>query len=527
MGTSQKFTDRYFSHTENPHLQSKDRKSGILMHISSLPSRFGIGDLGPSSYHFAELLIKNTQYFWQILPLNPTELKYDNSPYHSYSSFAGNPLFISPELLYREGLLKKYDLENVLLPTHYKIDFSKVYPLKKKLLIKACYIFDQLSNLKQEFDLFCKKHAYWLDDHALFEVLHSLYPDKEWNHWPTSIRDRDLNTMQSIQEKMEKEIRTHKIIQFLFFKQWNQFKNYCMKINLKIIGDMPIYVTYHSADTWAHPNLFKLDKNKNPLFKAGVPPDYFSSTGQLWGNPVYRWSTHRKNQFQWWMQRIRHHLELVNLLRIDHFRGLVAYWEIPADERTAKNGHWAIGGGNNFFKILTCQFPDLPFIAEDLGIITEDVVQIIKQLNIPGMRVLLFGFGKNFPNGLHLPHNHVKNCVVYTGTHDNNTIQSWFKKETTLEQKRNLEKYLGKTIKSTTAHWDIIQMVQASVAYLAMIPAQDLLGLGEEARMNYPAHTHSNWQWCLTNTQMSEMKEHALPKLKELTQIYGRGKILK
>ena len=504
----------------------KHRSSGLLMHISSLPSRFGIGDLGPQAYQFADLLAKNHQHFWQILPLNPTELEHGNSPYHSCSAFAGNPLFISPELLYQDGLLKKRELENYFLPEKPEVDFARIYPLKKQLLEKACYIFNQIPEFQQEFNNFCQQQSFWLDDYVLFEVLRSYYPDREWNQWPSQIKERDLDTLQAFEKKMAKEIKKQKIIQFFFFRQWNKFKNYCELKNIRIIGDMPIYVTYHSADVWSHPKLFKLDRSKNPLFKAGVPPDYFSKTGQLWGNPVYRWSVHRKEKFSWWIKRIRHNLELFDLLRIDHFIGLVAYWEIPAKEITAINGHWVTGGGKSFFQMLTRQFPDLPFIAEDLGVITEDVVQVIEQLGLPGMRVLLFGFDDNsFPYNLHLPHNYITNCIVYTGTHDNNTIQGWLQKEMKSSQKRNLSEYLGKNIRDDSVHWDLIRLAQASVAYLAVITTQDILGLGIDARMNYPSHAYSNWQWHLTSQQMTEMRKHALPKLKELAQTYGREKI--
>jgi len=498
------------------------------MHISSLPSRFGIGDFGPQAYQFVDLLAKNNQHFWQVLPLNPTEFKHGNSPYHSYSAFAGNPLFISPELLYQEGLLNKENLNDSYLPEQQNIDFDTIYPLKNKLLKKACHFFKQIPDLQQEFDCFCQQQTFWLNDYALFEVLRSYYPDTEWNQWPSPIKERDSNALQKFEKKMVNEIKKQKMIQFLFFRQWNKLKKYCHQKNINIIGDMPIYVIYHSADVWANPDLFKLDRNKNPLFKAGVPPDYFSKTGQLWGNPVYQWPAHRKERFNWWIKRIHHNLSMVNVLRIDHFRGLVAYWEIASKEKTAVNGQWVTGGGNSFFQMLSREFPDLPFIAEDLGVITEDVVRVINQLGLPGMRVLQFGFDTDsFPHSLHLPHNYRLNCVVYTGTHDNNTIQGWLQKEIKASQKRNLKKYLGKNIRIVNSYWDLIRMAQASVANLAIIPTQDILGLGAEARMNYPSHANSNWQWCLTTEQMTEMKDYALPRLKELTQTYGREKISK
>ncbi len=494
------------------------------MHISSLPSRFGIGDLGPQAYQFADLLVKNHQHFWQILPLSPTELKYGNSPYHSCTTFAGNPHLISPEWLYRDGLLEKKDLNNVYLPEQGAIDFATVSSVKEKLLHKAGHIFAQLPSLQQEFHHFCEQQAFWLDDYALFKVLCSDYHEIQWHHWPDRIRDRDKDTLQAISRKMAGEIRLVKIIQFLFFRQWTQLKKYCQKKNIKVIGDLPIYVTYHSADVWTFPELFKLDRYKKPLFQAGVPPDYFSDTGQLWGNPVYQWSAHHQEEYRWWMRRIHHHLSLVDWLRIDHFRGLVSFWEIPSEEQTAIHGRWTEGAGDSFFRMLTRQFPDLPFIAEDLGVITDDVTQRIERLGIPGMRVLLFAFDEKFPYNNYLPHYYRKNCIVYTGTHDNNTIQGWLQKELKPAYKKQLKQYLGKSIRITDAHWDIIRMAQASVANLAIIPVQDILGLGEEARMNNPARTLGNWQWRLTNRQMSELKENALPRLMEITRTYGRDK---
>ncbi len=503
----------------------KYRSSGLLLPIFSLPSRFGIGDLGKEAYQFAKLLSTSEQYFWQILPLNPIKLEHGNSPYHSCSAFAGNPLLISPELLYQEGLLKKSDLESYYLPEKSEIDFVRIYSLKQNLLQKACAVFPQLPTLTQEFDDFCYEQSFWLDDYALFEVLCLQFPNKPWNKWPIPIRDRDKNTLAEFRKKRSVELKKYKIMQFLFFQQWSKLKKYCFAKNIQIIGDIPIYVTYQSAEVWAHPELFKLDKNKGLLYQAGVPPDYFSTTGQLWGNPVYRWSAHRKEDFYWWKKRIAHNLAMFDLLRIDHFRGLVAYWEIATSEKTAIHGKWVKGGGKVFFQMLQRQFPELPFIAEDLGVITEDVVQVMNQLDLPGMRVLLFAFDESFPYSLHLPHNHIANCVVYTGTHDNNTIKGWWQNEIKPIQKRLLEKYLGKTVRTANLHWDLIRMAQASVANLAIIPVQDILGLGAEARINNPAQTHSNWQWRLTTKQMLELKDDALPQLKELTQTYGRAKL--
>lgn len=499
------------------------RSSGLLMPVFCLPSRFGIGDMGPQAYRFADLLSNNKQHYWQILPLNPTEIKHGNSPYHSCSAFAGNSILISPELLYRDGLLKKRELDEYILPEKAVIDFARVYPVKQSLLEKVSVIFRELEVLQQEYEDFCQKHSFWLDDYVLFEVLREQYGDKLWNKWPVGLRDRNKDSLTEIRKKLCSELEKHKIIQFLFFRQWEQFAGYCTAKNIRIIGDIPIYVTYQSSDVWAHQELFKLDQNKGQFSQAGVPPDYFSSTGQLWGNPIYKWLSHEQEDFHWWKKRIAHNLAMFHLVRIDHFKGLVSYWEIPAKEKTAVKGSWVSGGGEAFFQMLRKEFPDLPFIAEDLGVITEDVIEIINRLGIPGMRVLQFAFGKDFPRSIHLPHNHISNCVVFTGTHDNNTIRGWWKNELKIGQKRAIKRYTGKKINISNIHRELIRLAQSSVAKLAIIPVQDLLGLDKDARINTPATIHHNWQWRLTGKEMLKLQEDALPELKELSKIYGRA----
>lgn len=499
-----------------------NRSSGLLTPIFCLPSRFGIGDLGPEAYRFADLLSKNNQHYWQILPLNPTEIKHGNSPYHSSSAFAGNSILISPELIYRDGLLKKSELDEYLLPEKAIIDFARVYSLKQSLLEKVCVVFRESVRWQEEYEDFCQKHSFWLDDYVLFEVLREQYSDILWNKWPVGLRDRNENSLSEIRKKLCSELERQKIIQFLFFRQWEQFTGYCAAKNIKIIGDIPIYVTYQSSDVWAHQELFKLDKNKSQLSQAGVPPDYFSSTGQLWGNPIYKWSAHKKEDFSWWKRRITHNLTMFDLIRIDHFRGLVSYWEIPAKENTAIKGNWVSGGGEKFFQMLKDEFPDLPFIAEDLGVITNNVVEIINRLGIPGMRVLQFAFGKDFPKSIHLPHNHISNCVVFTGTHDNNTIRGWWKNELKLGQKGAIKRYTDKEVNISNIHWELIRLAQSSVAKLTIIPVQDILGLESEARINTPATVCGNWQWRLTNKQIFKLQEDALPELKALSQTFDR-----
>jgi len=500
----------------------KPRSSGLLMHISSLPSQFGIGDLGPQAYQFANILAQNKQHFWQILPLNPTEQKHDNSPYHSFAAFAGNTLFISPELLYQEGLLKKEEITNYFLPAKKNIDFKQVYSLKDSLLEKTLQRFAKFVTYHEDYQEFCQQNLFWLEDYALFQCLKSSFQGKPWNQWPSEIKNRHQGTIQKLKKELTPKMEREKILQFLFFNQWNRLKYYCQKKKIKIIGDMPIYVTYNSMDVWCHPQLFKLDQNKEQIYKAGVPPDYFSKTGQLWGNPVYQWEEHHKEKYAWWTQRIKKNLQMVDLLRIDHFRGLIAYWEIPFKEKTAINGHWIKAPIIQFIKSIMRKFPDLPFIAEDLGVITEDVAKIIEKYHFPGMRVLLFAFGDDFPDSTYLPHNHITNCVVYTGTHDNNTIQGWINRELNATQKKHLCQYLGKARLSSESHWDLIRIAQGSVARLVIIPIQDILGLGEESRMNHPSNSQNDWRWQLTSEQMSELQKKALPRLKKLSEIYGR-----
>lgn len=499
-----------------------ERYSGILMHISSLPSEYGIGDLGPHAYKFIDLLAKNNQSFWQILPLNPTEQKYDNSPYHSFATFAGNPLFISPELLYQEGFLKKEETINCFSPQKKDIDFKRIYVLKKNLFDKSYQKFLKLVKYQGEFQEFCQQNLFWLEDYALFQSLKSHFKGKSWSQWPSEIKNRHQATIQKLKKELAPEMDREKFIQFLFFHQWDQLRDYCQKKNIKIIGDLPIYVTYNSMDVWCHPQLFKLDRDKQQIYQAGVPPDYFSKTGQLWGNPVYYWEEHYKEKYAWWIQRIKHYLQMFDLLRIDHFRGLVSYWEVPSKEKTAILGQWVTVPTESFLTHLINRFPHAPFIAEDLGDITEDVRSIIKKWRFPGMRVLIFAFGNNFPRSIHLPHHYEPDCVVYTGTHDNNTIQGWQSEELTQNQKKNITRYLGKKINFAEIHWEFIRIAQASVAFLAITPVQDVLGLGKEARMNNPASPQNNWQWRITPQQILKLEQTEMPKLKDLSIIYNR-----
>jgi len=493
------------------------RGSGILLHITSLPSPFGIGDLGPCAYEFVDFLSKTKQRFWQILPLNPTDPVYGNSPYHSISAFANNLLLISPELMVNDGFLSQADLEPIPNFPEKRVDYCKVIAYKERIFHIAYENFKKKE--KNDFKQFYSENAYWLEDFALFIAIKAHFKGKIWSDWPKEIRDREPEVLNKMRKQLDEKIEIEKFTQYLFLKQWFSLKEYCNQQGIQIFGDMPIYVDYDSVDVWTKPELFKLNQEKQPSFVAGVPPDYFSETGQLWGNPVYRWEVLRERRYSWWMKRISHNLKLFNMLRIDHFRGLVAYWEVPANEKNAINGKWVEVPAEDFFSVLLEQFPNSPIIAEDLGIITPDVRKIMNRFGFPGMRVLLFAFGDD-ANNPYLLHNHEKNCVLYTGTHDNNTIRGWFENEATPEVKKKLIQYLGREVSTHDVHWEINRLAMMSVADIAIFPMQDILGLGEEARMNRPSTIKGNWEWRLLPNQLTPSLAQ---RLSEMTEIYGRA----
>ncbi len=497
----------------------KARSSGILLHISSLPSPFGIGDMGPWAYRFVDFLAKAKQCFWQILPLNPTETIRDNSPYHSTSAFAFNPLLISPELMIEEGLLSHKDIEAAPKFSKKRVRYNVVADYKKKLFSKAYERFKRKRQIREYKD-FCFKNAHWLDEFSLFVALSSHFSGRAWYKWKPGLRDRDASTLRNAKKELSDKINRTKFLEYVFFKQWMSLKSYCNKKGVFVIGDMPIYVQYNSADLWAHPQYFKLDDQKKPYVIAGVPPDYFSRTGQLWGNPIYNWDVMKQDDYSWWIQRIVHNLILFDLLRIDHFRGIVSHWEIPLTEKNAVNGKWVKGPGEDFLRVITKRFPHNPFIAEDLGFITPDVREMMYRFDIPGMKVLLFAFGENQPKSTHAPHNMHQNCIAYTGTHDNNTAKGWFETEATPKTKKRLFRYLGRKITAKEAATELVRLAMMSVARTAVLPMQDVLGLGEEARMNRPASSKGNWQWRLMPGQLTGPVE---AKLREMTEIFGRA----
>ncbi|MGH7909866.1 MAG: 4-alpha-glucanotransferase, partial [Thermodesulfobacteriota bacterium] len=478
-----------------------------------------IGDLGPWAYRFVDFLSESNQSFWQILPLNPTNLTFGSSPYSSPSAFAGNPLIISPESLVEDSLLANSDIEDSHLFSDQRVDYAAVTNYKEALFQKAHNSFKKKGE-STAFEEFCNKNSYWLEDYALFTVLKAHYNGGVWSEWTKEIVDRNEKKLQELKNNLRDKVELEKFIQYIFFKQWFSLKSYSNSKRINIIGDIPIYVNHDSADVWANPEIFKLDKKKWPMFVAGVPPDYFSKTGQRWGNPVYKWNILREKGYQWWINRMEHNLKLFDMMRLDHFRGFVGYWEVPADEKTAINGKWRKAPAKDFFMTLVKRFNHLPIIAEDLGVITPNVLKIMKRFGFPGMKLLLFAFGDDFPTGSYLPHNYTKDCVVYTGTHDNNTVKGWWKCEASPEDRKRFFKYIGKEVSEESIHWEFIRLATMSVANICIIPIQDVLGLDEDAKMNRPAKAEGNWQWRLKPDQITSS---LIDKLKEITETYGRG----
>lgn len=495
------------------------RTSGVLLPVFSLPSRFGIGDVGPRACAFADMLQDAGQHVWQILPVNPTVSDHGDSPYHSPSAFAFNPLLISPEWLVEDGFLEEKDLEDVPKLPEAGIDYRAVRQIKKGLFDKALEGFRRRGP-DAAFVRFCDQNAGWLDDFARFAAFGRYFSGSPWNRWPQEIRDRAPEALQALSSRLAREIADIRFLQSLFHVQWTRLKAYCNSRKIHMFGDIPIYVPFDSADVWAHPDLFKLDEDKNPVAVSGVPPDYFSDTGQLWGHPVYRWEVHQKRRYDWWMERIAHNLRLFDYIRIDHFRGLVACWEVPADARTAITGTWTPVPAEDFFDEMLRRFPCLPVIAEDLGYITADVREILHRYGIAGMKVLIFGLMGMLSKNPNAPHNVAQNSVVYTGTHDTNTVRGWIEEEAAEADKIQLFRYLGHRYSPDEVPWALIRMALMSPAHLSVIPMQDILALGAEARMNRPAGANGNWQWRLTEQQTASAP---MNRLREMTVLYGRA----
>lgn len=494
------------------------RAAGILLHPTSLPGRYGIGDLGPRAYQFVDFLVQAGQSLWQTLPLGPTG--YADSPYQSFSSFAGNPLLISPDKLIEAGYLPPEAVENVPpFPSH-EVDYGPVIPYKMGLLRQAFDYFEANATAVQQttLDKFCETQAFWLEDFALFMALKQEHVDQNggvWNTWPRDIAMRDPKAMKAWGKKLAHEVAFHKFTQFLFFEQWITLKRYANEKGVQIIGDIPIFVAFDSADVWANRELFHLDEDGNATVIAGVPPDYFSETGQRWGNPLYRWEKMKNNNYAWWYSRLKMCFTVADIVRIDHFRGFEAYWEIPAEEATAVKGQWVKGPGIPFFKAMKEQLGDLPLIAEDLGVITPEVEELRDYFNFPGMKILQFAFGGERNNNF-LPHSFSPNSVVYPGTHDNETVRGWYN-NASYEEQDHVRRYMA--IDGHDIAWDMIRLSHMSVSVLSVIPLQDVFGLGNEARMNFPGKVGGYWRWRYAPHMMSDQLTH---RLRDLTSLYGR-----
>lgn len=492
------------------------RQSGILLHPTSLPGRYGIGTFNQAAYTWVDFLEHTRQSIWQVLPLGPTG--YGDSPYQSFSSFAGNPYLISLEDMLAEGLLDEGLMGDVPDFSSERIDYGAIYHWKLPVLRAAADRFAASApdDLRAEFDAFCAEQAGWIDDFALFMALKDLHNGAPWNQWEMSLRSREPDALAAVAEEHAGAIFSHKFNQWLFFRQWLRLKAYANERNIRIMGDIPIFVAMDSADAWTNPDEFFLDDDYQPTVVAGVPPDYFSATGQLWGNPLYRWDIMRKNGYAWWLRRINAALQLYDLVRIDHFRGFAGYWEVPAGEETAINGQWVKGPGADFFEKIGAELGELPIIAEDLGEITPDVIELRNRFNLPGMKILQFAFSTEASDKF-LPHNYKPNFVVYSGTHDNDTTRGWYEESSQQHERDYFRRYLR-----TDGHdpaWSLIDAAFRSVALTAIVPLQDVLGLGSESRMNLPGRAQGNWVWRYVPEQLShEITE----RLREVTEIYGR-----
>lgn len=495
------------------------RASGVLLHITSLPGAGGVGSLGDEAFRFADFLAAAGQRYWQILPLTPTGADSGHSPYSSVSAFAGNPLLISVEGLLQSSWLGKHDARAPRsLPTDHAA-FRQAERFKQRMLRQAFEKFQKKAP-PARFECFVAEQSWWLDDYALFVALRGSLGDCRWVSWPAPLRDRHSAALKSAAKELHEEIRYAQFVQWVFATQWAELRKACRERSIQLIGDVPIYVRFDSSDVWAHRDIFKLKPNGQPIGVAGVPPDYFSSTGQLWGNPVYRWNVLKKQHYRWWRQRLARAYQLSDILRIDHFRGLVRYWEVPAKARTAKPGRWMKGPGADLFKALARDFPDLPMIAEDLGMITPDVHELMEQLGLPGIRVLLFAFGKNCARSIHAPHSHDRNTLVCSGTHDNNTARGWFEAEASRADKSRLEEYVGRKLTPRTAADELVRLAMNSVADLAVIPMQDWLRLGKEARFNLPGSVRGNWTWRM---QRNHLTDALTERVRGMTELYGRS----
>ncbi|MDD3205222.1 MAG: 4-alpha-glucanotransferase [Lachnospiraceae bacterium] len=492
------------------------RRSGVLLPISSLPSQYGIGSFSKEAYRFVDFLYESGQTYWQILPLGPTG--YGDSPYQSFSTFAGNPYYIDLDTLVNKGYITAEECQEYNFGTDkFAVDYEKIYLSRFQILYKAF----ERSNIQEnpEFQEFIQKNQYWLDDYALYMSVKNFFDGKSFTEWDADIKERKPEAMKAYKEKFAGKIAFYQFQQFEFSKQWTKLKDYANKKNIEIIGDIPIYVAFDSADTWANPELFQFDDTITPIAVAGCPPDAFSATGQLWGNPLYKWEYHKKTNYAWWMKRIAYCYELYDIVRIDHFRGFDEYYAIPYGNPTAEHGKWETGPGYDIFDTMQKELGEKRVIAEDLGFLTPSVIELVKKTGYPGMKILQFAFDSREESD-YLPHNYVRNSIVYTGTHDNQTTVGWYEM-LDKHDKTFAEKYLDISEEKTAkeAVWTFIRAALSSVSDTAIIPMQDYLELGDEARMNTPSTVGSNWKWRMNSTDLnSDLAE----KIKKLTQMYGR-----
>jgi 4-alpha-glucanotransferase len=472
---------------------TQERLSGVLLHVTSLPSRGGVGDFGPAAYAFVDFLVAAKQRLWQVLPLNPTG--YGSSPYSALSAFAGNPMLISLEFLARDGWIASERL-NDLPGAEGPADFGAAFQHKLPLIEEAAANFlDRASDdLRQRFQRFCQDNISWLTDYSMFNVLRRENAYASWHEWPEELAMRHSDALTRLMNDKGRELAIEQVIQFFFSEQWCALKSYCGERKVKLLGDVAIFVSYDSADVWTHPEIFELDEQRRPLRVSGVPPDYFSATGQRWGNPLYKWSLLQEHGFDWWVARIRRSLALYDSIRLDHFRGFEAYWSIPAEDTTALNGQWVKAPGHALFARLKEIFGNLPFVAEDLGLITIEVDELREYFGMPGMRILQFGFADRGGH-IYLPHRYVPNTVTYTGTHDNNTTLGWWTEDLAPFERENVQTYLQTIEHDGDIVWAMIRAAARSVANLCIFPLQDVLHLGSEARMNRPGDGAGNWTW--------------------------------
>ena len=493
-----------------------ERSSGILLHPTSLPSKYGIGDLGEAAYKFIDFLVKSKQKLWQTLPLGPTG--YGDSPYQCFSAFAGNPLLISLEKLVEEGYLSQSDIETDEKFDDNHVDYGRVINFKYALYKKAYENFKNNATLlqKTQFESFCQNEKAWLEDYTLFMACKDHFGGKVWREWEEGIATRDLGAINHYKWQLADPIGFQKFIQFLFFSQWLELKAYANRNYVKLIGDITIFVADDSADAWSNPELFQFDEKGYPIVVAGVPPDYFSATGQLWGNPLYDWEAMQKTDFNWWIDRVSSLLKVADIIRIDHFRGFEAYWAVPYGEPTAINGEWRKAPGHELFNAIKKALGDLPILAEDLGLITPGVIELRDAFGLPGMKILQFAFDSSEENN-YIPHSYNPNTVVYTGTHDNDTTLGWYQKASDAD-KAYVNNYMH-TKGDSDIVWDFIRTAWASVSNIALVPMQDLFSLDSSARMNTPGVAAGNWGWRYTEEALTDELAN---KLRSLTELYGR-----